>query len=463
MQVSAEISRPRAAHRESRPWRAETRATLALAWPIVATNLAQMAIGTTEVVLLGWYSPQAMAAGVLGMNLFYAFMMVGIGIAAGCSPMLAQAIGRRRHGVRDLRRTVRQGLWLTTAIALIAWAVLWNTEAIFLAMGQAPAMAAGAGEYMRAMQWGMLPFFWYMVLRAFVSARERPRAALIVTVLAILLNAGLAWALIFGRLGLPELGLTGAGIAGSITETFMFAGLAGFIAFDRRFRRHYLAGRFWRPDWPRLAELCRIGGPIAGALLFEVGVFNSAVFIMGLIDVDQLAAHAIAIQIASATFMVPMGLGQATTVRVGLFTGGGERRAATRAGWTGILLGTGFMGVMAVLLITSPGPFIHIFLDTADPKTGVVAAHAAGFLAVAGLFQLVDGLQVTAAGALRGLKDTRLPMIYAGIGYWVIGLPFGAALAFWGGFQGLGIWIGLAIGLALVAILMLRRWIRRTG
>jgi MATE family multidrug resistance protein len=328
MNVTAELKRPRSAHGETRPWRDEVRATLTLAWPIVATNLAQMAIGTTEVVLLGWYSPEAMAAGVLGVNLFYAFMMIGIGIATGCSPMLAQAIGRKHRVVRDLRRTVRQGFWLTTAIAVIAWIPLWHTEAIFLAMGQAPEMAAGAGDYMRVMQWGMLPFFWYMVLRAFVSARERPRAALVVTLLSILLNAVLGWALIFGRLGAPELGLIGAGIAASITETFMFLGLAAFIAVDRQFRRHYLAGRFWRPDWPRLAELARIGGPIAGALLFEVGVFNAAVFIMGLIDVDQLAAHAIAIQIASLTFMVPMGIANAATVRVGLAAGGGIARAS---------------------------------------------------------------------------------------------------------------------------------------
>ena len=462
MNVTAEISRPRAAHKETRPWRAETRATLALAWPIVATNLAQMAIGTTEVVLLGWYAPDAMAAGVLGMNLFFAFAMIGIGIATGCSPMLAQAIGRGRHVVRDLRRTVRQGLWLTTAVALVAWIPLWHTEAIFLAMGQAPEMAAGAAAYMAGMQWGLLPFFWYMVLRAFVSARERPRAALVVTGVAIVLNAVLGWALIFGRLGLPELGLVGAGIAGAVTETFMFVGLAGFIAFDRRFRRHHLAGRLWRPDWPRLAELARIGGPIAGALLFEVGVFNTAVFIMGLIDVDQLAAHAIAIQIASLTFMVPMGIANATTVRVGLAVGAGDRLGQIRAGWVGIAIGTGFMGAMAVLLIASPGPFIHLFLDTEGPRAATVVMHATGFLAVAGLFQLVDGLQVTASGALRGLKDTRMPMLYAGIGYWVIGLPLGAALAFWADLEGLGIWIGLAIGLGLVSILMVQRWVKRT-
>jgi MATE family multidrug resistance protein len=243
----------------------------------------------------------------------------------------------------------------------------------------------------------------------------------------------------------------------------MFVGLAGYIAFDRRFRRHHLAGRFWRADWPRLAELMRVGGPIAAAMLFEVGVFNAAVFLMGLIDVDQLAAHAIAIQIASFTFMVPMGIAQATTVRVGLFAGGGDRPGLVRAGWVGIALGTGFMGAMAVLLIAAPGAIIHVFLDVDDPRTVAVAAHATGFLAVAGLFQLVDGLQVTGAGALRGLKDTRMPMIYAGFGYWALGLPLGAMLALWGGFEGLGIWIGLAAGLAFVAALMLRRWMRRAA
>ncbi len=441
----------------------ELRSTLSLAWPIVLTNVAQMAITTTDVVMLGWYSADALAAGTLGVNVYYAFLVSGLGIAMATSPLLAQAIGRGRHVVRDLRRTVRQGLWLTGAFTLLSWIVLWHTEAILASMGQAPHLAEAAGIYVRALQWGFLPILWFTVLRCFLGARERPQAALYVTGFGILLNGALNWGLIFGHFGLPAWGLFGAGIASALAQFGMFGLLVGFILWDARFRRHHLFGRFWRADWPRLRELWRIGLPIAGAMLFEVTVFNAAVFLMGLIDVAQLAAHAIAIQVAAITFMVPMGISQAATVRVGLFAGAGDGTGARRAGWVAICAGTGFMVVMAALLITLPGPIVRLFLDLADPANLVVAGHAAAFLAIAGLFQLVDGAQVTAAGALRGLKDTRVPALYAGFGYWVAGLPFGAWLAFSLGMEGRGVWTGLAAGIGIVAVLMVARWKRRSG
>lgn len=441
----------------------ELRSTLSLAWPLVLTNVAQMAITTTDVVMLGWFSADALAAATLGVNVYYAFFISGIGIAVATSPMLAQAIGRGRHVLRDLRRTVRQGLWAMGLIALPVWAVLWHTEDLLLAMGQAPHLARAAGEYVRVLQWGLVSVFWFTVLRCFIAARERPQAALYITLGGIGLNAVLCWGLIFGNLGMPRLGLVGAGYASLIAQTAMFAALVGFVFIDRDFRRHQLFGRFWRADWPRFLELWRIGTPIAGAMLFEVTVFNAAVFIMGLIDTAQLAAHAIAIQVAAITFMVPMGIGQAATVRVGLFAGAGDRLSARRAGWVAISAGTVFMVVAAVVLFAVPGPIAYLFLDRADPASAVVAGHAAAFLAVAGLFQIVDGMQVTAAGALRGLKDTTVPALYAGFGYWVAGLPFGAWLAFGLGFQGLGIWIGLAAGIGIVAVLMTARWARRSG
>jgi len=441
----------------------ELRSTLSLAWPIVLTNVAQMAITTTDVVMLGWLGADALAAGTLGVNLYYAFLVSGIGVAVATSPMLAQAVGRKLHTLRDLRRTVRQGLWLTLGFSLPVWAILWHTGSILAAMGQEAHLAEAAGVYVRALMWGLLPVFWFTVLRCFIGARERPQAALHVTVFGIVLNAVLNWALIFGNLGAPALGLLGAGIASALAQIAMLLALIGVVVLDRDFRRHRLFGRFWRADWPRLRELWRIGLPIAGAMLFEVTVFNAAVFIMGLIDAAQLAAHAIAIQIAAITFMVPMGIAQAATVRVGFFAGAADPAGARRAGWIAIVTGTGFMAAMAAVLISAPGPLVRLFLDPADPASAVVAMHAAGFLAVAGFFQLVDGAQVTAAGALRGLKDTRVPALYAGFGYWIAGLPFGVWLAFGLGLEGLGIWIGLAAGIGIVAVLMTLRWSRRSG
>ncbi|MBX6321403.1 MAG: MATE family efflux transporter [Rhodospirillaceae bacterium] len=442
-------------------WAAEARATLALAWPLALTNLAQAAIGTTDVLLIGRLGPEALAAASLGLNLYFALFVSAMGIALGASPLMAQALGHRRHAVREVRRTVRQGLWASALVALPIWLVLWHTEPILRLIGQQPALAAMAAAYVHTLQWALLPGLWFMVLRAFIGTVERPGAGLVVNVLAIGVNAALAWSLIFGRLGLPALGLVGAGIATVTANSFMVLALLGFILIDRRLRRFHLLGRLWRSDWRRLREILRVGLPISLALVFEVTVFNAAAFLMGLIGTEALAAHAVAIQVASITFMVPLGVAQAGTVRVGLAAGRGDPQGVARAGWVALATGTACMGTMALPMIAVPERITGLFLDAGDPAQAGAAALAAGFLLIAGLFQLADGTQVVSAGALRGLKDTRTPMLIAGLGYWGIGILLGVLLAFPLGLGGRGIWIGLASGLGVVAALMLRRWLRR--
>ncbi len=350
---------------------------------------------------------------------------------------------------------------MTTALCLPFWAVLWQGEAILLLLGQEPELAALGGDYLRALQWGRLPALWFVVLRSFVAALERPRPAMVVTLAAVLLNIFTNWVLMFGNLGAPALGLVGAGISSSIANTFQFLALLGYVLWDRRFRRYHLLGHFWRADWPKLLEVARIGVPIGLAILFEVSVFNAAVFLMGLLGTVPLAAHAIAIQLASVSFMVPLGLGQAATVRVGLAAGRGASEAVARAGWTALAMVTAFMVCMAATFLLAPEILIAMFLDEADPESAAVAALSVSFLAVAGLFQIVDGAQTVGAGVLRGRKDTRVPRLYAGAGYWGLGLPLGVTLAFGAGLGGLGIWIGLASALAVVAVMMVRRWHRR--
>lgn len=442
-------------------WAKEARACLALGWPLVLTNLAQIAISTTDVAILGRLGPNALAAGALGATLSFALLVLGMGLAMATSPMLAQDFGRRRSAVREPRRTVRQGLWATLGLSLASWALLGSTEEILLALGQEAKVARGAGRYLDGFMWGMLPALWFMVLRSFISALERPRAGLVVTLVAVALNAGLCWGLALGAFGLPALGLFGAGLAGSLANLALFLGLAGFVLADRRMRRFHLFGRFWRPDWPRLAELLRIGLPMSFAFGFEVTVFSAAAFMMGLIGPDPLAAHAVALQIASIAFMVPLGLSQAATVRVGLAVGAGDREAAGRAGWVALGLGSACMAASAALMLLAPGPLVDLFIDPADPAGLPVRELALSFISVAALFQLVDGAQAVGAGALRGLKDARTPMLFAGFGYWGIGVPLSALLAFGAGLDGFGVWLGLAAALAVVAALMVSRWTRR--
>ncbi len=297
-------------------------------------------------------------------------------------------------------------------------------------------------------------------MRNFVAALERPGWVLAISLGAIPLNALLSYALIFGKWGMPAWGIFGGGLGSSIVWVVQALLLAIVIVTDRQFRRFHLFGRFWRPDWPRYRKLWKLGFPIGLAMGFEGGVFSAAAYLMGLIDAESVAAHAVALQIAALSFMVPWGLAQASTVRVGKFLGEGDRAGIARAGWTAWALGVGFMALMALLIWAFPRDLMTIFLDD-TPENARVIALGVSFLAIAAIFQVADGAQVVGAGMLRGLHDTRVPMIYALFGYWAIGLGVGIALAFSLGWRGIGIWFGLAAGLGVVAALMLWRWSRR--
>lgn len=444
-----------------RAWADEVRATINLSLPLILTNLAQTLINATDVVMIGWLGSHMLAAGALGTNLYFALLIFGIGFVSAVSPMVAREIGERRHSVRDVRRTVRQGLWAALAITIPFWILLWHTEAILLAIGQEADLARLAGEYMRGLQWAMLPFLWYLVLRAFVAALEQPFWSLVVGAAGVLVNALAVWVLVFGKFGFPALGIFGAGIGSTISAVFMFVGMAAVCLLHRRFRRYHVFGRFWRADWPRFIALFRLGLPIGVAVAFEVTVFNLAVFLMGLISAAAVAAHAIAIQIAALCFMVPLGLSQAATIRVGRAYGARDSEGIRLAGWVPYVVGIAFMSCTALTIFLMPEQLIGIFVDVRDAQNGEMIALAVSFLGIAALFQIFDGAQVIGAGMLRGLHDTRVPMLYAALGFWGIGLATSLVLGFGLGMDGLGIWIGLACGLASVSVLLLQRWLRR--
>jgi multidrug resistance protein, MATE family len=443
------------------PWRTEARALLVLAVPMILGNLAQTMINATDLILLGRIDAASLAVGSLAFNLYVPFLVFGIGLMAAISPVVAAERGRKRHSVRDVRRTVRQGMWLAVILSIPCWAILWNAPTLLRLMGQDADLAAAAGGFVRIVMWSVLPVFLFFALRNFISGIERPNWGAAVLAVQVAVNALLGWVLIFGHFGFPAMGVNGAAVASAVANTFVFVALALVVTFLKPFRRYAIFGRFWRADWPRLRELSGIGLPIAVTLLLEVTVFAGAVFLMGLIGRDSIAAHAIALQVAAASFMVPLGLSQAATVRVGLAYGADDRQGISRAGWTAIAIGTSFMAAMALALLAFPLPLIGIFIDTAAAANAPVVALATTFLVVAAVFQIVDGAQVVGAGVLRGLQDTTVPMVYAAIGYWIVGIGIGAVLAFPLKMQGLGIWIGLASGLAVVAVLMIWRWSRR--
>ena len=441
-------------------WSAELRATMALAWPLILANVTQQAIQATDVLLMGRLGPVPLAAATLALNLTFTFNLLLLGLITASSPMMATALGQRSNAVRDVRRTFRAGLWLLIFTLPVYWLALWHVGVAMRAFGQSDELASQGQTFLRAYMWCTAPWLLFQLLRNFVAALERPRVVLWLSLGGIALNALLSWALIFGRLGLPALGLTGGGVGSTVTWVIMCGALALIVARDRKFGRFHLFGRWWRFDRERTVAMIRLGWPIGVIMAIEMAVFALAALLMGWIGAPAVAAHAVALQIAALTFMVPLGLGQAVTVRVGLAFGRRDRAGIGRAGWTAWVVGVGFMGAMALAMWAAPRSLVTLFIaDT--PQNAVSVALAISFLKVAAAFQLFDGAQVIGAGMLRGLHDTRWPLFFALVGYWGIGLGIGAWLAFGQDWRGVGIWVGLASGLAAVAALMLGRWLLR--
>jgi MATE family multidrug resistance protein len=436
--------------------RAEFAQTVKLALPMAMTQLGQIAMLTTDVVLLGRLGADVLAAAALGMNVFFVFFIFGLGLVTATAPLAAQAHGA--GDARGVRRVTRMGLWAAFIVGAPASAILAFAEPILVAVGQEPKLAAMAGEYVSTLLWCMIPGIGLIVLRNFVSSLGHPRSAMWVMLAGIPLNGLFVYAFVFGRLGMPELGIAGAGLATALVQLAMFLAQLAIALWAKPFREYRILARVWRADWTRLRQVFSLGVPISISLLLEMGVFVAAVVIMGWLGTVPLAAHQIAIQIASITFMIPFGIAQAATVRVGHAVGRGDRAGVRRAGWTAVALGVAFMAAMAVLLFAARFELPALFLDPGAANGAEVVALAATLLIYAALFQMFDGAQAIAMGSLRGLSDARIPMLIAAFSYWAVGFTLAYALGIGAGLGAAGIWIGLATGLALAAILLTLRF-----
>ncbi len=443
------------------PFRIELGATLRLAAPLALANVLQMAVYAIDVIFVARLGQEALAASSLSVALFGLLMWAFSGLTGAVAPLVAAELGRRDHAMREVRRSMRMGLWLAVLCGLAGIAVCSFGEAIMLAAGQAPRVAARAGDFLDVLKWAIIPMIACNVLRIFVSAMGRPVFATAITAAAILVNALGNYALVFGNLGAPALGLEGSALASNITSlaTLLAYGLA--IRSDRRLRRYRLFGRWWRPEWARFREILRVGTPIALTVVAEGGLFGGAAFLMGLIGEAELAGHTIALQVAALAFQVPLGIGQAATIRVGYHHGAADRAGIGRAGWAALVTGMGFMAFSAGAMLLFPRPILSAYVDLGDPANAAMLGFALQYLAVAAAFQLFDGTQAVAAGVLRGLQDTRLPMMIAIAGYWLAGFGTAVVLGFLTPLEGLGVWIGLAAGLVVVSAMLLWRWHRR--
>ena len=442
------------------PFRAELSATLRLALPLVGANLLQMAIHAVDVMFVARLGPAQLAASTLGIAAFSLLVWSSTGFIA-LAPIAAAELGRRRHAVREVRRTTRMALWLTTAIGVTLTLVFQFGEAIFLATGQPPELAGHASAFVAILAFAILPMLLAQTLRQFISTLDRAAYATWINLLALGTNILGNWLLVFGHGGFPALGLIGSALSSVATSWATVLAYAVVIKLDRRLRRYRIMGRWWRAEWPRMREMVRLGGPIAGTILAEAGLFAGAAFLMGRIGEAELAGHAVALQVAALAFQVPFGVGQAATIRVGLAYGARDRHGIALAGRASLIMGIGFMAATALAMIAFPRLILSAYLDLEAPANAAMAAFATQFLIVAAAFQLFDGAQAVGAGALRGLQDSKRPMAFALFGYWLPGMGTSVALGFFTPLGGLGVWIGLLVGLVVVAALMLQRWWRR--
>ena len=441
----------------------ELRALVGLASPLVAANLLQMAVYAVDVIFVARLGTIDFAAATLGVFLYSLVMWGLMGLTTACAPVIAAELGRRRHAVREVRRSFRMALWLCVIAAVPFTLLLLFGESLFRLAGQDPRVAARAGDFLDILVLALLPSLLAGVMRTAAAALGRQGWAMGVTALALGIGTLGNWLLVFGHGGFPALGLEGSAIASVVTSVAMMLAYAIVLVVDPRLRRFRLFGRWWRSEWSRLIEISRIGAPIALTFTLEGALFGGAAVLMGLIGVTEVAAHAIALNIAAIAFQVPLGVGQAATIRVGMAYGARDRAWIARAGWIAIAVGTGFMALTAAAMWLVPRLLIGIYIDVDAPAEAHVVDLAIRYLAVAAVFQLFDGAQAVTAGALRGVQDTRVPMLIAGVGYWVAGFGTAVVLGFGLKWQGVGIWAGLAIGLIVVSTLLVWRWRNRAA
>lgn len=434
-----------------RPWRAEITATIVLGLPLITAQLAQMGINMTNTLVLGRLGPDELAASVLGWQLFFVVWMFGTGFGFAVMPLVANAASRREPG--GVARFVHMGLWISLAYSLLVMLPLMHSEPIFRALGQEARLSAMAADYTAVLQWSMFPQLAIIVLRSFLGGLQRPNVVVVALAGGAAINLALNLGLVFGVEGVvPALGMRGAAWATVSATLCVAVFLFWFAARNRSLRRHRLGRHVLRLDRSAWNEIFRLGWPIGITVVAEVGLFSATSIMMGWLGTYELAAHGIAVQLSGLAFMVPLGLSAASTIRTGWARGHDDRYAVASAAWVAIFIGLSFACLSALVFLLWPGFLVGLYLDLDDSAGQQVLGFAVAYLAVAAAFQLFDALQTLASGALRGLKDTRIPMVLALFSYWLLGLPTGYFLAFVWGMGGTGIWWGLAMGLGAAGL-----------
>jgi MATE family multidrug resistance protein len=435
-------------------YREELQPMLALAGPVVLAEIGWVTMGIVDTIVVGPIGPAAIGAVGIGSILFLVFAIFGMGLLLGLDTLVSHAYGAGR--LDECHRWLLHGLTLSVLVApvltVIALAGVW----LLPWCGLQPEVLALTVPYLRVIVWSLLPLLLYASFRRYLQALGIVTPVTIALVTANIINAVAAWALVYGHLGLPAMGTTGSGVATLVSRIYLASALlVSVVSADRR---HHIGLRSvsWKPGVRRLVRLLRLGLPAAVQVTLEMGVFAAASALAGRLDPVSLASHQIALNLASLTFMVPLGVASAGAVRVGQAVGRQDVRGAERSGWMALMIGTAFMSAAAVVFILAPRPLIGLF-----SSSEAVFAVARRLLLIAAMFQLFDGLQGVSTGVLRGLGDTRTPMLTNLAGHWLLGLPVGYALCFWWKWGVVGLWTGLSVGLIVIGSTLLVTWRRR--
>jgi MATE family multidrug resistance protein len=430
--------------------RAEIGDMARLAAPIVLAELGWMTMGIVDTMFVGRVSAEAIGAVSLGTVLFYGVSITASGLLLGLDTLVARSFGA--GDPKDCRHSLIASLWLAVILMPLVMAIVFGIIWFLPSVGIEPGVLEATRPYLRTLTWSTPALILYFGLRRYLQATDAVRPVMITLLTANLVNVAGNWLLVFGNLGAPKLGAEGAAWATFASRLYMAGALGIVIA--RRDPEFF--GDSWKADWRRVWELLKLGLPAAGQIALEVGVFGLVTVLVSKMSVAGLAGHQIALATVSTTFMLPLGISSAAAVRVGHALGRGDRHGAATSGWTALALGAAAMGTCALILLAAPQWVARLF----TPEAEIVAAGAV-LLRIAAFFQLFDGLQVVATGALRGAGDTHTAMLCHLTGYWIVGLPLGIVLGFSKGLGAAGLWIGLSAGLILIGIVLTLFWRRR--
>lgn len=444
---------------EQRTYLDHAKRILLLALPLAGSQVAQFAVHMTDVIMMGWYGLDELAALVLASGFWFIFFILLAGFAFAVMPLVATSASQ--GDATTVRRATRMAVWLSVLAAVVIYPVFLFSDDVLLALGQKPETAALARPYLLIAGFEMVPALITAVFRSYFSALERTRVVLIAVICAVVVNAGLNYLLIFGNFGAPELGVLGSAIASLIVSTAMMIGLAIYAHVSTP--ENDLFRNPFKPDWAMLRTVFRMGVPIGLTSVAEVGLFNAAAIMMGWIGTATLAAHGVALQITALTFMVQIGISQAATIRVGNALGQKDEVELRRGAFMAVVLSLIFAAIVTVVYLTIPETLVGLFIAPDEPARDTVLAIGASLMFFAGVMQFSDGGQVVALALLRGLHDTAVPMWLATISYWVIGLPVAYVFGFVLNWGAEGVWMGFIFGLSMAWLTMSYRfWVQKS-